>query len=96
MDADSEYTESAQIKPTFLTALLYNRGVSTEKKLSPREMEILSAMAEPGSRHESVAASLSLSISTVRFHLGNAYDKLGVTDLLAALYKAGIVERVSA
>ena len=39
-----------------------------------------------------MAAAMSLSVSTVRFHLSNAYEKLGVTDLLAALYKAGIVE----
>jgi len=45
--------------------------------LSPREREILSLIAE-GLANAEVAERLSISDKTVRNHLSNVFDKLGV------------------
>jgi two-component system nitrate/nitrite response regulator NarL len=56
-------------------------------RLSPREREILTLAAEGRSGPE-IARILFLSPSTVKTHLGNIYDKLGVSDRAAAVAKA--------
>ena len=56
-------------------------------RLSPREREILSLAAEGRSGPE-IARLLFLSPNTVKTHLANIYEKLGVSDRAAAVAKA--------
>jgi two-component system nitrate/nitrite response regulator NarL len=53
-------------------------------RLTPRELEIL-ALAAQGSSTPEIAGTLHLSAATVKTHLQNAYDKLGVTDRTSAV-----------
>ena len=46
-------------------------------QLTPRELEILLLMAKGMHNHE-IAAKLVVSYSTVRFHIGNIINKMGV------------------
>lgn len=56
-------------------------------RLSPREREILNLAAEGRSGPE-IARLLFLSPNTVKTHLSNIYEKLGVSDRAAAVAKA--------
>lgn len=56
-------------------------------RLSPREREILSLAAEGRSGPE-IARILFLSPNTIKTHLANIYEKLGVSDRAAAVAKA--------
>jgi two-component system, NarL family, nitrate/nitrite response regulator NarL len=53
-------------------------------RLTARELEIL-ALAAQGSSTPQIAGSLHLSAATVKTHLQNVYDKLGVTDRTSAV-----------
>ncbi len=54
--------------------------------LTPRELEIVSLVSQ-GFRNKEIAEKLSISEQTVKNHLQNIYDKLGVSDRLElALY----------
>jgi len=55
--------------------------------LSPREKEVLAAMAG-GDSYKMVADTLHISIETVRFHIRNLYKKLHVHSQSAAVAKA--------
>jgi DNA-binding CsgD family transcriptional regulator len=55
--------------------------------LTPREREILSFSAE-GKSVPVVGAILSISVGTVKFHLQNIYNKLGVSSRQTAVVKA--------
>ncbi|OJW83396.1 MAG: DNA-binding response regulator [Bacteroidetes bacterium 46-16] len=58
------------------------------QKLSPREQEILDFLSK-GFRYKEIAATLFLSIETVRKHIHNIYEKLQVdsrTDALNKIY----------
>lgn len=62
--------------------------------LHPRELEILKMLAR-GMTNRQIASELSLSVHTVRTHLGNVFKKLGVssrTEALACAAKHGWVE----
>lgn len=50
-----------------------------DSELSEREREVLERVAE-GSTNAQIAERLSVSESTVKFHLQNIFDKLGVTN----------------
>src|SRR5687768_9210587 len=56
-------------------------------RLTPREREILTLAAEGRSAPE-IARLLFLSPATIKTHLSNVYDKLGVSDRAAAVAKA--------
>jgi DNA-binding NarL/FixJ family response regulator len=45
--------------------------------LTPRERELLAALSE-GSSNAQLAARFEISIQTVKFHLKNVYEKLGI------------------
>ena len=45
--------------------------------LTPRERELLAALAS-GLTNQQMASQLGISLNTVKFHLKNLYDKLGV------------------
>jgi two-component system, NarL family, nitrate/nitrite response regulator NarL len=52
--------------------------------LTAREREVLALIAD-GRRTAEIAGELHLSPTTVKTHLGNAYEKLGVSDRAAAV-----------
>ncbi|KAF0118551.1 MAG: response regulator [Rhodospirillaceae bacterium] len=52
--------------------------------LTPRERELLSALAG-GLTNAQIAAKLDISVNTVKFHLKNLYDKLGVNNRAQAV-----------
>lgn len=61
--------------------------------LSPRETQMLT-MAANGHSNASMSRELGISASTVKFHLNNAYSKLGVSSRTAAIstaLKRGII-----
>ena len=55
--------------------------------LSPREQEIMALLAE-GDKHAAIAEKLFISTATVRFHIRNLYDKLGVNNKVAMIRRA--------
>ena len=55
----------------------YDAEASAESPLSPREVEILRMVAR-GAGNKEVSETLHLSETTVKRHLSNVYDKLGV------------------
>lgn len=77
--------------PPDISAKLADRVITTD--LSPREIEIV-ALAAGGASNSAIARQLSITVSTVKFHLNNVYSKLGVTSRTAAIstaYKRGII-----
>jgi two-component system, NarL family, nitrate/nitrite response regulator NarL len=63
---------------------IQRREMLTHPRLTPRELEVL-ALAAQGRSTPQIAGGLHLSAATVKTHLQNAYDKLGVTDRTAAV-----------
>jgi two-component system nitrate/nitrite response regulator NarP len=45
--------------------------------LTPRERELLAALSE-GNSNAQLAARFEISVQTVKFHLKNVYEKLGI------------------
>lgn len=54
------------------------------EKLTPREKELLAALADGRSNLE-LARELGLSVNTVKFHLRNLYDKLAIKNRAQAV-----------
>ena len=57
-----------------------SRGEFTER-LSPREQEVTRLVME-GLNNKDIAARLSLSVGTIKIHLHNIYEKLGIRSRL--------------
>ncbi|HEU4717563.1 MAG TPA: response regulator transcription factor [Bacteroidia bacterium] len=73
-------------------ASLQPAPVDTDNGLSPREMEILEALAK-GLRYKEIADRLFISIDTVRSHIRKIYEKLQVhsrTDALNKVFPKGM------
>jgi DNA-binding CsgD family transcriptional regulator len=69
-------------------------GPGSSAALTPREIEVL-ALAADGFNGPDVAQELSISHATVRTHLANIYEKLGVGNRAAAVAKGmrlGLIE----
>lgn len=64
-----------------------SRQASETEVLSPREMEVLRLMAK-GAPNKEIAATLSLSESTVKTHIANIFQKLDVNDRTGAVTAA--------
>lgn len=84
------YTGGAQISP-LIARKMVNRvrsmfGTIESPQLSEREVSIIKAMAK-GYTYRKVAEILFLSPQTVRTHLRNIYNKLGVTSKKQAIAK---------
>jgi two-component system nitrate/nitrite response regulator NarL len=69
---------------TSMSAELQHRRTAEQGVLTPREGEILDMLAT-GASAPDIAARLHLSTATVKTHLHNLYDKLGVSDRAAAV-----------
>jgi DNA-binding NarL/FixJ family response regulator len=79
--------------PPSMQAALVGQEGSSAKKLTARESEIVRYVAV-GMRNAEVAARLSLSESTVKTHLTNIFQKLGIRDrieLTRYAIKTGLV-----
>lgn len=79
--------------PPAIQAALVGQDGPTARKLTPRESEIVRCVAV-GMRNAEVAARLSLSESTVKTHLTNIFQKLGIRDrieLTRYAIKTGLV-----
>jgi len=63
------------------------RGDTREEELTPREMEVLKAMAR-GLRNKEIAAELYITERTVKFHANAIYQKLSVGGRTEAVSKA--------
>nr|WP_131458422.1 LuxR C-terminal-related transcriptional regulator [Jiulongibacter sediminis] len=64
---------------------------SLKTDLTERELEVLNAAAE-GLSNQEIADKLFISMPTVKTHLSNCYDKLGVKRRTQALLKAKELE----
>lgn len=69
----------------YLSAL--NTTCPSPVLLTGREQEILHLLSQ-GLRHDEIAAQLFISVPTVRYHVKNIYQKLGVNNKLTAIGKA--------
>jgi DNA-binding NarL/FixJ family response regulator len=68
-------------------------GVTGPTALTPRELEIVRLVAQ-GLRNKELAARLSITEGTVKIHLHNVYDKLGVDgrlELVLCAQQRGLV-----
>lgn len=80
------------LTPAALRALA-GRGAGAEVALTPRESDVLREIAAGGTNREA-AARLHVSETTLKTHLGNVYEKLGVSDRAAAVrvaYERGLI-----
>jgi NarL family two-component system response regulator LiaR len=57
------------------------------EQVSERELEVLK-LAAKGMSNKEIAAELNLSVRTVQSHLGNIFDKLGVSSRTEAVLHA--------
>lgn len=85
-DSNNEY-----VKKIIHYGKQYNESLNKNKLdkiiLSPREIEVLSLIAE-GLKREDVASHLRMSQETVRTHLRNIYQKLGASGKISAIKMA--------
>ncbi|HJB11705.1 MAG TPA: response regulator transcription factor [Candidatus Brachybacterium merdavium] len=84
IDAVSEAAAGRSILSPEVQQRLVRRMTSPHSALSPRESEILEALAT-GATNREVAKRLFISESTVKTHLVHLYDKLGVDSRTAAI-----------
>lgn len=62
-------------------------GLNDQTKLSPRELELLNLVIE-GRSNKEIAGLLSISTNTVKVHLSNIFQKLGVSSRTEATHVA--------
>jgi DNA-binding CsgD family transcriptional regulator len=77
------------------SAGLVTRQTGTQRTLSPREREVMEFVRQ-GSRDADIAASLFISVATVKRHLHNAYAKLGATNRTEATARYAEIENAEA
>jgi DNA-binding CsgD family transcriptional regulator len=58
---------------------LENKGTSSAKRLSKREIEVLE-LASQGMTNPQIARRLGLSVHAIKFHLGSIYRKIGASN----------------
>ena len=81
------YAGGTSIPAAITGELLRASGTSSTTVLTRRESEIL-RLLERGTRNKEIAAQLWVSEGTVKFHLANVYQKLGVTTRTQAVHEA--------
>jgi DNA-binding NarL/FixJ family response regulator len=92
------YRGESLIQPVVASKLLdrfseLSRGTPSGEGLSERELEILRLMAK-GAANKEISAQLSIAQSTVKTHIANIFQKLGVSDRTEAVthaLKKGII-----
>lgn len=70
------------------------RRMPDDIALTQRELDVLALMAE-GASNKMIARRLSISVHTVKFHVGSLLDKLdatGRTDAVAHAARRGVIE----
>lgn len=72
------------VDPRLDRVLVGERAIVRPPQLSPREREVMSAMAE-GATAEGAATQLGVSIETVRTHVRNAIRKIGARNRVHAI-----------
>jgi len=68
-------------------------GTDAEAPLTPREVEVLTLLAE-GASNKAIARRLGISVHTAKFHVGQLLDKLdaaGRTDAVAHAARLGVI-----
>jgi len=78
---------STQIARRVIASFHADAAPAAVEILSPREAEILQALAK-GLRYKEIAAGLFISLETVRTHVRHIYEKLHVQSRTEALNKA--------
>lgn len=71
-----------------------NSGSEGDVPLTPREIEVLSLLAE-GASNKTIARRLGISVHTAKFHVGSLLDKLdaiGRTDAVAHAARLGVIQ----
>jgi len=86
------YRGESLIQPTVASKVLdrfaeLSRQVQAPESLSGREIEVVKLMAE-GAANKEIAASLSISESTVKTHIQTIFQKLGVSERTGAVTQA--------
>ena len=81
------HTGGTSIPRELMGELLLADDALGATELTPREAEIL-RLLEAGARNKEIAAELWVSEGTVKFHLANLYQKLGVTTRTQAVHEA--------
>jgi DNA-binding NarL/FixJ family response regulator len=86
------YRGESLIQPVVASKLLdrfseLSRGTPSGEGLSERELEILQLMAK-GAANKEISAQLSIAQSTVKTHIANIFQKLGVNDRTEAVTQA--------
>lgn len=69
---------SAKIAHYVLEALRPASADASTRALSPREAEVLEGLSQGGT-YSQIASQLGISVNTVRHHVRNLYEKLGVS-----------------
>ena len=72
------------LQPMMVQRLIDTLGGQSGKALTKREREVL-ALLRSSARNQEIANRLSLSVNTIKFHLENIYQKLGVQNRIQAL-----------
>jgi DNA-binding NarL/FixJ family response regulator len=88
----SVYRGESLIQPVVASKLLdrfsqLSRRTPAGDELSEREMEVLCLMAK-GAANKEISAGLNIAQSTVKTHITNIFQKLGVNDRTEAVTKA--------
>lgn len=86
------YKGESLIQPVVASRLIdrfteLSRKVPSGEQLTERETEILQLMAR-GAANKEISAQLSISESTVKTHISNIFQKLGVNDRTEAVTQA--------
>jgi len=78
----------ALVSPAMARILIdyFSPNTTSNDLLSARETQILRLIGE-GNTYNNVAEALNISINSVKFHIKNAYKKLGVNNKMEAIKK---------
>lgn len=83
----------ALLQPIIASRLIRRLDNEPTSNLTEREMEVLQLLAS-GARNKEIASQLVLSLNTVKFHVANVYQKLGVqtrTEAVRAASERGLL-----
>ena len=69
------------------TDFILNTSLASQLELSKRQLEILSLLAQ-GHSNQEIASQLLVSLSTVKSHIQNLFEKLEVKRRMQAVEKA--------